>query len=174
MAAKKRTKKSPVTELLEKQHRKVEGIFKKLEGGRSPAAPLLHELANNLAAHMAIEQEIYYPAVKNVKKDMVLESYEEHALAELGLKRLLGTDSRNESFKARVVACKELIEHHVEEEEEELFPTVDKRIKEDDLAVMAKSMKKRFAEVLALGFEGAVPKGFAKTSSDASKKNGKK
>jgi iron-sulfur cluster repair protein YtfE (RIC family) len=166
MATKKRVNKSPVTLLLEKQHRLVKGIFKKLEAGRSPAAPLLKELSNNLAAHMAIEQEIYYPAAKSVKEDLVFESFEEHSLAELGLKRLLATPSKDESFRAKVTACKELIEHHVEEEEEDLFPAVDKKLSPETLAEMAKQMKARFAEVLDGGFAAAVPKGFAKTSAD--------
>jgi hemerythrin-like domain-containing protein len=169
MATKKRIKKSPVTVLLEKQHRKVEALFKKLTNGRSPAAPLLEELADDLAAHMAIEQEIYYPVAKRVKEDLVLESFEEHSLAELGLKRLLGTDSKDEAFAARVTACKELIEHHVEEEEEDLFPAVDRKVGGEELAAMAKQLKARFAEVKAAGFEAAVPKGFAKTSADLSR-----
>ncbi len=56
--AHKTSRKSPPRALLEKQHRKVEGIFKKLESGGASAASLLTELADNLAAHMAIEQEI--------------------------------------------------------------------------------------------------------------------
>lgn len=159
-----------MTKLLEAQHRKVEAIFKKLEKGRLEAAPLLEELSNRLAAHMAIEQDIYYPGVKAVKEDLVLESYEEHSLAELGLKRLLGTSPDSPSFAARVTACKELVEHHVEEEEEELFPAVDRKVDADVLAAMAKEMKARFAEVEAAGFASAVPGGFAKTSADVSQK----
>lgn len=174
MAAKKKStkssSKSPVTRLLEAQHRKVEAIFKKLEKGRVEAAPLLEELSNSLAAHMAIEQEIYYPAVKEVNEDLVLESYEEHSLAELGLKRLLATSPDHESFTARVVACKELVEHHVEEEEEELFPAVDKELEEAALSAMAKQMKARFAEVVVAGFAAAVPSGMGKTSADVSRK----
>ena len=107
MATKKTVRKSPVTVLLEKQHLVVKALFKKLENGRSPAAPLLEQLSNNLAAHMTIEQEIYYPAAKAVKEDLVFESFEEHSLAELGLKRLLATRSKDESFRAKVTACKE-------------------------------------------------------------------
>ena len=175
MATKKKSKsksaKSPVTKLLEAQHRKVEAIFKKLEKGRVEAAPLLEELSNRLAGHMAIEQEIYYPAVKEVKEDLILESYEEHSLAELGLKRLLATSPEDESFTARVTACKELVEHHVEEEEEELFPAVDKELEASALSLMAKQMKARFEEVVAAGFASAVPSGFGKTSADVSRKS---
>ena len=48
------------TSLLEKQHRKVESLFKKLSG-KSASTELVEELASNLAAHMAIEQDIFYP-----------------------------------------------------------------------------------------------------------------
>lgn len=158
------------TALLETQHRKVEALFKKLENGRADPRTVLEELANSLAAHMAIEQEIFYPKVKEIDSDVVNESYEEHAVAELALKRLLMTDPEEESFMARVTTLKELIEHHVQEEEEELFPAVEKKVDEDTLAQLGKVMKARFEEVLEAGFAAAVPKGMAKTSSDVSKK----
>ena len=158
------------TSLLERQHRKVEALFKKLESGRSDPGPVLEELANSLAAHMAIEQDIFYPAIREVDSDVVNESYEEHSLAEVALKRLLATDPEDETFHARVTALKELIEHHVEEEEQELFPQVEKALGEDTLETLGKSMKKMFDEVFAAGFEASVPRGMAKTSADVSKR----
>jgi hemerythrin-like domain-containing protein len=159
------------TALLSSQHRKVEVLFGKLESGRSDA-PLvvLEELSNCLAAHMAIEQDTFYPAIKEVDEDLVNESYEEHSIAEVALKRLLATDPEDEAFAARVTALKELIEHHVKEEEEELFPEVEKALQESTLMDLGRVMKERFDEVFAAGFEAAVPKGFAKTSADVSKK----
>lgn len=158
------------TSLLERQHRKVEALFKKLTSGRSDPEPVLEELANSLAAHMAIEQDIFYPAIKSVAPDLVNESYEEHSLAEVALKRLLATDPENEAFQARVTALKELIEHHVEEEEEELFPKVQKKLDEETLERLGKTMKRTFDEVVAGGFDAAVPRGMGKTSADISKR----
>lgn len=157
------------TSLLESQHRKVEALFKKLESGRAEPEPLLEDLASSLAAHMAIEQDIFYPAVKEVDEEVINESYEEHSLAEVALKRLLAADE--ESFKARLTALKELVEHHVTEEEEELFPEVENTLDEDMLNQLGKTMKARFEEVYEAGFEAAVPKGaVAKTSADVAKK----
>ena len=158
------------TSLLESQHRKVEALFKKLEGGRSDPRPVLEELANSLAAHMAIEQEILYPRVKEVDADLVNESYEEHAVAELALKRLLMTDPDDEAFQARVTTLEELIEHHVEEEEQDLFPKIEKAVEDAELSRLGKAMKARFDEVVDAGFAAAVPKGMNKTSADVSKK----
>jgi hemerythrin superfamily protein len=151
------------TALLESQHRKVEALFKKLEAGRSDPAEVLEELANSLAAHMAIEQDIFYPMVKQIDDELVNESFEEHALAEVALKRLLLTDPEDESFDARVTALKELIEHHVKEEEEELFPEVEEKIDEEELSSVGKAMKARFDEVFAEGYEAAVPRAVAAT-----------
>lgn len=157
------------TTLLTKQHRKVEKLFRKLSG-KNASEELVIELANELAAHMTIEQEVFYPAVRGVDSDLVLESYEEHSLAEVALKRLLATDLEDDAFHARVTALKELIEHHVKEEEEELFPKVEKALGKEKLEQFGKRMKTRFEEVLEAGYETAVPRGFGKTSADLSKK----
>lgn len=158
------------TKLLEKQHRKVEAIFKKLEKGSPEASELVEQLANDLAAHMTIEHELFYPAVQSVDRDLISESLEEHALAEVSLKGLLATDPEADEFKARVIALKELIQHHVEEEESELFPKVRKSLGDDRLSKLGKEMKARFEEVAAQGYESAVPRGFARTAADGSRK----
>jgi hemerythrin-like domain-containing protein len=109
--------------------------------------------------------------VRAIDPKLVLESYEEHALAELALKRLLATDPSDASFKARVKATKELIAHHVEEEEEDLFPKCDKKLGDETLEALGKRMKDQFDQVMQHGFEATVPKGFAKTSSDVDKRS---
>jgi hemerythrin superfamily protein len=161
------------TTLLERQHRKVEAIFKKLESGKSDASPLLTELANDLVAHLAIEQTIFYPAVRSVKEDLILEAYEEHAIAELALKRLLATKPEDMTFKAKVTTLKELILHHVKEEEEELFPRVERALGDEKLDALGKEMKAAFDRALEGGFEAALPKTFAKTTADATNKPAK-
>jgi iron-sulfur cluster repair protein YtfE (RIC family) len=158
------------TTLLERQHRKVEAILKKLQSGRAGASELLQELANDLAAHMAIEQEIFYPAVRRLDEDLIAESFEEHAIAELALKRLLSVSPTAPTFAARVTALKDLIEHHVEEEEEELFPRVEKKMDQVELKELGSRMKVAFEQALERGFESLVPKTMATTSADVANK----
>jgi iron-sulfur cluster repair protein YtfE (RIC family) len=155
--------------LLESQHKKVKAIFKKLEGGKGDAQALLTELASDLTGHMKIEQDIFYPAIREVDEDLILESFEEHSLAEIGLKRLLGTDSKDPTFKAKVTTLKELIEHHVSEEEEELFPKVEKKLSADQLVALGKQMKVLFDETVEQGYETTFPRGKG-TSADAAEK----
>jgi iron-sulfur cluster repair protein YtfE (RIC family) len=155
------------TDLLTKQHEKVKGIFAKLEAQKGDAAALLAELADDLAAHMAIEQDIFYPQVLAAKPDLIAESFEEHAVAELALKRLVATDPGDATFVAKVTTLKELIEHHVEEEQDELFPAVEKAFSAEALVTLGGEMKTAFDEARKSGFEGLVPKTFGHTTSDA-------
>ena len=129
----------------------------------------LDELANNLVAHMAIEQDILYPAIREVDEKLVNESYEEHALAEVALRRLLATHPDEPVFEARLTALKELIEHHVTEEEEELFPQVEEALDAAVLARLAKAMKPRFDEVYETGFARLTPDDISKTTADVAR-----
>ena len=155
------------TDLLTQQHKKAKALFKRLENGRGEPSELLSELADDLAAHMLIEHELFYPAVIEVDEHMVEESFEEHALGEIALKRLLSVDPAQEGFRAKVTAVKELIEHHADEEEEELFPKVDKAMDDDQLKQLGKEMKARFTELQESGWESVYPRGLTKTLADA-------
>lgn len=158
------------TALLEQQHRKVRTLFRKLESGRTDPKPLLEELANDLTAHMAVEHELFYPMAFELDREQVGEAFEEHALAELAMKRLLTTDPEDATFHARVVAAKDVVEHHIKEEEEQLFPKVEKRLGEDKLNALGKEMKARFVELVAAGFQETLPKSPSKTAADAAAK----
>jgi hemerythrin superfamily protein len=151
------------TDLLKQQHRNVEALFAKIESGEPEA---LKDLASALAAHMTIEHEFFYPESREVDEDAILEAFEEHSIAEVALKRALATDPEDDSFDARVKVLKELILHHVEEEEGELFPQVEKQIASAQLEALGAEMEQRFQEVLAKGYEAALPDNFEETAAD--------
>ena len=143
------------TELLKQQHREVEQLFERIEGGEEPIQELMEELADNLCAHAVIEEQLFYPTVKRSVDedgvDLVLESFEEHALMKVALQRALATGIDEEPFKARVMTLKELVLNHVEEEEEELFPDVEKTINDETLSALAVQMKELFESSLEKG-----------------------
>ena len=144
------------TQLLRAQHRDAKKILVSLEKGKSANRATLEKLVTALGAHMVIEQEIFYPAVKAIKPDLVLESFEEHAGAQTMMERLLKTAPGDESFTARVTTLREMIQHHVEEEEEDLFPSVEKKIDASELNALGEQMKSRFDEMEAKGFRPAL------------------
>jgi hemerythrin-like domain-containing protein len=155
------------TEFLEKQHRKVEQLLTKLENGRADATATIEELAKDLAGHMAIEQEIFYPAARQIAPEIVAECFEEHAIAELALNRLIHTEpGSGDIFHARVKSLKELVMHHVSEEERELLPQIDEKMSDEDSAALLKQMKARFAEVTQAGYEAMLPKTPSRTTAD--------
>jgi len=151
------------TDLLKQQHRAVEALFAKIEAGEPDA---LKDLASALAAHMAIEHEFFYPEASEVDEDQILEAFQEHAIAEVALKRALAVDPEEESFDARVKVLKELIEHHVAEEEKVLFPKVEREIDAAELEELGTQMSARFDEVLAKGYDAVLPDNFEETTAD--------
>ena len=136
-------------QLLKKQHREVEALFKKIEKTRSaaPRRTLMAELASNLKLHMTIEEEIFYPAVQGLEtrkaEEMVLEAYEEHHVVKLVLAEMPRVNPEDERFEAKMTVLSELVEHHVEEEEKEMFKLASK-IGDDELDDLGERMMARF------------------------------
>lgn len=141
-------------ELLEEQHEKTLKALEaasELEGKRERTAKM-NEIADELIAHMLIEESIFYPRAAEALRDadLIGEAYEEHAVARFSLKRALAAVGEDD-FKATVTVLKELIEHHIEEEEEELFPKVRKAIDAKELASLGVQMKERFDAAVEAG-----------------------
>jgi len=119
------------TELLKKQHREVKALFGQARKANSGARrEVVDEITEKLRAHMEIEESIFYPAVREIatKKtdEIVPEAYEEHHVVKLVLDELPGVDLEDEQFEAKMTVLEELIEHHVEEEEKEMFKVAEK------------------------------------------------
>lgn len=150
--------------LLKKHHRKAEAALKKL--CRAYDADILDEVASELAAHMVIEETIFYPSVRRVKPDLILESYEEHAIAQFALKRLLATANGDDRFEARATALLDLIKHHVEEEEGELFPKVQKALDDETLEELGLELEARFDALVEQGHDAVLPKQASRVTAD--------
>ncbi|MEW6271947.1 MAG: hemerythrin domain-containing protein [Thermodesulfobacteriota bacterium] len=142
------------TELLKRQHRDVKDRFKQLkkvsDARRRRSA--LDDIAAQLAAHMRIEEQIFYPAVQEIgtKKagEIVPEAYEEHHVAALVLRELPKVDPKDERFEAKMTVLEELIEHHVEEEEKEMFKLAEK-LGRERLAELGEQLEEAFAGQVA-------------------------
>ena len=145
------------TQLLKKQHREVEGLFKQIEKAddANRRRELLRELTTNLTLHTKIEEEMFYPAIREIEtkkaEEMVLEAYEEHAVVKLVMGTLPEVDPEDERFEAKMTVFQELIEHHVEEEEKEMFKLA-KKLGDEQLEALGEQM---MAEVEAA--ESAQP-----------------
>jgi hemerythrin superfamily protein len=116
-------------DLLVRQHREMERAMERvLKEGEGNAAALFAEVADHLTTHIASEEEIFYPAVREKRtEDILLESLEEHLSLKRLLADLLELDAGEKTFEPKFKVLKEQSEHHHKEEEENLFPKV-KRI----------------------------------------------
>ena len=87
--------------------------------------------------------------------------------AELALKRLLSTTPDDETFVAKVTALRDLIEHHIEEEEDQLFPAVEDIMDGEQLDALGEEMHSAFEEASDEGYEALLPEGMATSADEA-------
>ena len=141
-------------DMLEADHREVEKLFETFEKATSARQQraIFNEIADKLAVHAAIEEQHFYPAAKtDDTEDLLLEAVEEHLAAKRLIADLLRLPANEESFAAKVTVLKEQIEHHVEEEEGELFPQVRDLLDDETLDALEQEMAATKEELLAKG-----------------------
>ncbi len=113
--------------LLKADHKKVAGLLEKIdattERGVKTREELFTQLKSELDVHAHIEENIFYPELKKADetREITLEAFEEHRLVKQLLNELEKMDKGDEQWTARFTVLKENIEHHVEEEEGEMF-----------------------------------------------------
>ena len=139
-------------EMLKKDHKKMKQLLAELaesgERATKKRTELLETIEKELKIHTTLEEEIFYPAFRSANgKDhdrMYFEAMEEHrAVEKLVLPDLLKTEPGSESFSGRAKVLKELIEHHVDEEEQDMFPAAEKTMKTAELDEIAEKMAAR-------------------------------
>ena len=137
------------TQLIRQDHKKVEGLFKKFQ--QTKGAQAKRRLAENamaeLEVHAALEEEIFYPAVKKEVEEgsMVQEAIEEHQTVKQLISELKGMDEADEEFESQFSQLVENVQHHVEEEENEMLPKVEES--ELDLNSLGQQMSQRKQEM---------------------------
>jgi hemerythrin superfamily protein len=140
--------------LLKNDHKEVEKLFKQFEklGDRAFTSKrkVVDQIIEELSVHAAIEEQYFYPAVRDKAEDIedeVLEGLEEHHIVKWTLSELKDLDPENERFDAKVTVLIEMVRHHVEEEEGEMFPAVRQAIGRKALVELGDVMEK--AKVVA-------------------------
>jgi hemerythrin superfamily protein len=140
-------------ELLTQQHEEVDELFEKfekaIEKGDDSVMDLFVRIADNLAAHAVIEEKIFYPNVYvGPTADKLAEAVEEHLSLKRVIADLLDMDPVDAQFKAKMKVLQELVEHHVEEEEQDLFKSVKKLMTKEELNLLGDQMETMFSELI--------------------------
>jgi hemerythrin-like domain-containing protein len=117
--------------LLKADHKEVRSVFRDFQRAGDDAkerkAELVKKMIELLTVHTFIENECLYPEVRRLLPDLeddVLESYEEHHVADVLVSELAGMEPSAERFEAKATVLIEVVNHHIEEEEQDWFPKV--------------------------------------------------
>ena len=147
MASKKTTPPDAI-KLLKTDHEKVRGLLGQFENATGARREKLRgQIDRELKVHTQIEEEIFYPAYRDAarKKDdkkLYYEALEEHHVVDLVLPEM-NDGSSPEELKAKAKVLKELVEHHADEEEKEMFPRAKQVLDKDELRALGEQMQLR-------------------------------
>jgi hemerythrin superfamily protein len=148
-------------ELLASDHRKVEELFQmyedEKEGDEGTKRQLAEQICGELTAHAQLEEELFYPWLKQNMDEMdkVEEAYVEHASAKDLIAQIQGASEIDDTFDAKVKVLSEYIKHHVQEEENEIFTEVASEQEElDELGQEMAARKTELMEQLGLAQDG--------------------
>ena len=140
--------------LLKEDHQKVKKMLAELEStterGVKTREELFTKVKQELVIHEAIEEEIFYPALKQhpKTKEITLEAYEEHHVVNTVMAEIEGVSYDDEKWGAKFKVMKENLEHHIEEEEGEMFKQAKQVFDKDELAQLGDSMIARKEELV--------------------------
>lgn len=133
--------------LLKDDHKAMKKLMDDIDGtterGIKTREELLAKMKTELTIHERIEEEIFYPAMRehSEAKDIVLEAYEEHHAVDTLLDELESVPVDDETWAAKFTVIKENIEHHIEEEEGEMFEKAEQAFDAEELTALGERMK---------------------------------
>jgi iron-sulfur cluster repair protein YtfE (RIC family) len=142
--------------LLKEQHdetrKTLEALSKTTERGLKIRSELLVKLERDLSHHMTLEEELFYPCFKGAverKKDKKIfyEAKEEHHAAEKVLRDLSHTEIGSLAFGGKAKVLRELVEHHMNEEEKEMFPLAKEMMSQEELTELGEKLIQRQGEL---------------------------
>jgi hemerythrin superfamily protein len=141
-------------ELLTADHNRVRGLFSRFQAAEgendAQAASLAAKIFEELEIHTKIEEEIFYPVVTKLNDEiheLVTEGLEEHHVVDELMTEAKGLSPSDEQWAAKVKVLIENVEHHAEEEEQEMFPKVRKAMDKDARTGLGERLEARKAEL---------------------------
>jgi hypothetical protein len=143
-----------ILKLIRKDHDEVKGLFKQFEkevdSNPMRAGDLGRKILSELELHTKLEEQFVYPDLKNQDEDLYHEAEQEHHVADLLMKEVQAMSSSDPTYKAKMMVLRENVEHHIEEEQNEMFNKVAK-VDQFRLQRMAEQWRSRKASGIPAG-----------------------
>ncbi|HWQ20139.1 MAG TPA: hemerythrin domain-containing protein [Methanotrichaceae archaeon] len=134
-----------ILDIIKSDHDKVLGIFDDMEKMESKTASArdrpFQTLISELTKHMDAEEKVFYPALESKHRDDVLEAIEEHNVARTVSDQMDNAEKDTDTWMAKLKVLKELIEHHIEEEEGKIFDEARKDLSKDRLSDLGREFE---------------------------------
>jgi hemerythrin superfamily protein len=133
-------------DLIKDDHDRLKKMFKRALDTDEPAAraALLQDIRAELLAHERVEEDLFYPALRAASekaKDIVLEGYEEHHVIDTILDEMFDVPEDTDQWQAKLKVLQENLEHHIDEEEGEMFQRAKKSLSRDALEELGRKMQ---------------------------------
>jgi hemerythrin superfamily protein len=139
-------------ELIRSDHREVDALFAEALGKETPAAQrraAIAKIVEALTIHARMEETIFYPALRKAggseERDTLMEAAEEHGMVKDLIAKVEAVGDRDETIRAKVTVLKELVHHHVQEEESTIFDEARSKLGKERLQALGEEMQ-RFKE----------------------------
>jgi len=146
-------------ELLKQDHEKVDKLFQQVKAEQGDQAQLAEQIRQELEVHTQIEEQIFYPYLlengDEEIQDIVKEGIEEHRQAKTLLKQIEGLSDGSESLDPKLQVLMEDVEHHVQEEEGEMFPKVQEQFDEETLNELGQQLEEMKGKLMGGKSSGA-------------------
>jgi hemerythrin superfamily protein len=166
-------------EMLREDHRKVKDLFEHFEGTESgDKKEIVDTTLRELEIHTSLEEEIFYPAARQALKktdseegdDLMDEALEEHHVVKLVAAELKKMRSSDERYDAKFTVLAESVKHHIEEEENELFPKLESHIDGEELGKKMMARKQKLQARMDNGSKSRSGRSKTRTSNRAKTK----
>jgi len=121
--------------LLKQDHRKMMNLFSRLIDQEEMSAEIFSQIQQGLDRHMKSEEEFFYPALEREDEshDLTLEAEEEHHVSKVVMGEVSGMSMSDDHWLPKVKVLRELVDHHIHEEEEELFSKAQDVLSQDQI-----------------------------------------
>ncbi|MDZ4690939.1 hemerythrin domain-containing protein [Terricaulis sp.] len=161
-----RAKPMDAIQLLKSDHRTVEGLFEEFESTNGPKSKqrIANQICMELIVHAQIEEEIFYPAIKQkVEEEIYTEAHVEHDGAKMLIAEILDGDPEDEFYDANVKVLSEMIKHHVKEEEQRDGMFAQAKQGEVDLVALGEQLAARKMDLTNLYKRTGLPRPMTRT-----------
>ncbi|HEY7166057.1 MAG TPA: hemerythrin domain-containing protein [Candidatus Binatia bacterium] len=160
------------TEMLREDHEKVKDLFERFEeADEGEKQEIVTTAIRELEVHTALEEEVFYPAAREALEqsgedaDTISEALEEHHVVKLVIAELKKMRPKDEQYDAKFTVMSENVKHHIEEEENELFPKLEGQLDDEDLAEQMMTRKEELQQRVQSGSRSRSTKSKSRSSS---------